>query len=88
MLGTLQAGWTVGYIVATLMVGWIIPDYEWRMLFFVAIIPSVLVIFIQKLVPEPESWQCARLQRLYGSTETTVQQPVKQSTVKEIFSDH
>ena len=39
VLGTLQAGWTVGYIVATLLAGWIIPDHGWRMLFYVAIIP-------------------------------------------------
>ncbi|NUL20709.1 MFS transporter, partial [Agrobacterium tumefaciens] len=35
VLGTLQAGWTVGYIVATLLAGWIIPDHGWRMLFYV-----------------------------------------------------
>ena len=39
---TLQAGWTVGYIVATLLAGWIIPDHGWRMLFYVAIIPVVI----------------------------------------------
>lgn len=87
VLGTLQAGWTVGYIVATVLAGWIIPEYGWRMLFFIAIIPSVLAIFIQKLVPEPESWQRTRLQRLYASAETETQQPVKKSTVKEIFAD-
>lgn len=65
VLGTLQAGWTVGYIVATVLAGWIIPEYGWRTLFFIAIIPSVMAIFIQKLVPEPESWQRARLQRLF-----------------------
>lgn len=27
VLGTLQAGWTVGYIVATVLAGWIIPEY-------------------------------------------------------------
>lgn len=47
VLVTLQAGWTVGYIVATVLAGWIIPEYGWRMLFFIAIIPSVLAIFIQ-----------------------------------------
>ncbi|WP_144576945.1 MFS transporter, partial [Siminovitchia fortis] len=51
ILGTLQAGWTVGYIVATLLAGWIIPEHGWRVLFFIAIIPSVLALFIQKLVP-------------------------------------
>ena len=33
ILGTLQAGWTVGYIVATVLAGWIIPEYGWRTLF-------------------------------------------------------
>ena len=73
VLGTLQAGWTVGYIVATVLAGWIIPEYGWRTLFFIAIIPSVMAIFIQKLVPEPESWQRARLQRLYAPAEITAQ---------------
>ncbi|MCP0916406.1 MFS transporter [Acinetobacter indicus] len=74
-------------VLGTLQAGWIIPEYGWRMLFFIAIIPSVLAIFIQKLVPEPESWQRARLQRLYGPAETQVKQPEKKSTVKEIFAD-
>ncbi len=88
ILGTLQAGWTVGYIVATLLAGWIIPEHGWRVLFFIAIIPSVLALFIQKLVPEPESWQRARLERLSASRVTVQAQPVKQqSTVKIIFAD-
>ena len=39
--------------------------------------------FIQKLVPEPESWQRARLLRLYAPAEETTKQPVKKSTVKK-----
>ena len=57
VLGTLQAGWTVGYIVATLLAGWIIPDHGWRMLFYVAIIPVVIAVLMHVLVPEPEAWQ-------------------------------
>lgn len=87
VLGTLQAGWTVGYIVATLLAGWIIPDYGWRMLFFVAIIPSVLALFIQKLVPEPESWQRARLMRLHAPEQITTTTVQKKSTLKTIFAE-
>ncbi len=63
VLGTLQAGWTVGYIVATLLAGWIIPDHGWRMLFYVAIIPVVIAVLMHVLVPEPEAWQKSRLQQ-------------------------
>ncbi|QIO09026.1 MFS transporter [Acinetobacter lanii] len=87
VLGTLQAGWTVGYIVATLLAGWIIPEHGWRMLFFVAIIPSVLALFIQKLVPEPESWQRARLMRLHAPEQFTTTTVEKKSTFKTIFAE-
>ena len=49
VLGTLQAGWTVGYIVATLLAGWIIPDHGWRMLFYVAIVPVLIAILMHLL---------------------------------------
>ena len=87
VLGTLQAGWTVGYIVATLLAGWIIPEHGWRMLFFVAIIPSVLALFIQKLVPEPESWQRARLMRLHAPEQLTTTTVEKKSTFKTILAE-
>ena len=87
VLGTLQAGWTVGYIVATVLAGWIIPDYGWRVLFFVAIIPAALALFIQKLVPEPESWQRARLMQKYAPQQSIQSEVKKKSTVKEIFAD-
>lgn len=87
VLGTLQAGWTVGYIVATVLAGWIIPDYGWRVLFFVAIIPAALAFFIQRLVPEPESWQRTRIMQKYAPQQAVQSDVKKKSTVKEIFAD-
>lgn len=81
VLGTLQAGWTVGYIVATLLAGWIIPEHGWRMLFFVAIVPVLMAVLMQILVPEPAAWQQARLQPLQNT-----EQP-KESAFKLIFQD-
>jgi len=63
VLGTLQAGWSVGYIVATLLAGWILPEHGWRWLFYVAIIPVILAVLMQRLVPEPQAWITAQAER-------------------------
>lgn len=81
VLGTLQAGWTVGYIVATLLAGWIIPDHGWRTLFFVAIVPVFMAVMMQLLVPEPAAWQQSRLQPIQSNQRT------KESAFKLIFQD-
>ena len=59
VLGTLQAGWSVGYVVATLLAGAIIPVYGWRPLFATALIPVLLALFIRRVVPEPPGWKQA-----------------------------
>lgn len=79
-LGTLQAGWTVGYIVATLLAGWLIPDHGWRALFYVAIIPILLAIGMHFLVPEPAVWQENRYKKV------EVSKP-QESTWKLVFAD-
>ncbi|APV37511.1 MFS transporter [Acinetobacter soli] len=81
VLGTLQAGWTVGYIVATLLAGWIIPDHGWRMLFYVAIVPVLLAVLMHFLVPEPQAWYHSR-NDLNGQNTNT-----QESALKRIFSD-
>ena len=57
VLGTLQAGWSVGYVVATVLAGAIVPRYGWRPLFATALIPVLLALFIRRVVPEPPGWQ-------------------------------
>lgn len=63
VLGTLQAGWSVGYVVATLLAGWILPSYGWRWLFYLAIFPVVMAVLMQFLVPEPQAWLSAKSKR-------------------------
>lgn len=81
VLGTLQAGWTVGYIVATVLAGWLIPDYGWRALFYVAAIPVIMAIMMHYLVPEPAVWQENRFRKVEANA------PKAQSTWKMIFQD-
>jgi len=67
VLGTMQAGWTVGYVVATLLAGWVIPEHGWRHLFFLALAPVVLALVVRPLVPEPPAWQAAKATAQAGS---------------------
>lgn len=82
ILGTLQAGWTVGYIVATLLAGWLIPDHGWRMLFYVAALPIGMAILMHYLVPEPAAWQENRHKKLEAEAIAK-----SESTWKMIFKD-
>ncbi len=89
VLGTLQAGWSVGYIVATLLAGWILPEHGWRWLFYVAIIPVILAVLMQRLVPEPQAWITARAERAKEKTSGTRNALKKKpdGMFKLIFSD-
>lgn len=87
VLGTLQAGWSVGYVVATLLAGWIIPAYGWRYLFFIAIIPVVMAVLMQSLVPEPPAWLAAKAKRDDDRAAGIVQTAKKESLLRIIFGN-
>jgi AAHS family cis,cis-muconate transporter-like MFS transporter len=57
ILGTVQAGWSVGYVVASFLAGSIIPSYGWRWLFLTALVPVVLAVYMRRSIPEPAGWQ-------------------------------
>lgn len=91
VLGTLQAGWSVGYLLATILAGMIIPnpDYGWRWLFYIALIPVVLAFLMQWMVPEPQSWVEANARRMQQKAEGLAGKAVKkaESAYKIIFND-
>lgn len=64
ILATLMTGYTLGSLVITGLSGWIIPEFGWRTLYFITIIPLVLGILMFFLVSEPESWKKAHAFKL------------------------
>ena len=56
-IGIMQSGWAVGYLLAALLAGWILPRWGWRALFAVGAVPALLVIWIRRNVEEPEVWR-------------------------------
>jgi MFS family permease len=55
-LGFMQSTWAIGEIIAACVVGFVLPRYGWRTVFFVGILPALLVLWIRKDVPESEVW--------------------------------
>ena len=60
VLGTLQAGWSVGYVAAALLSAYILPRFGWRPLFFCAIVPGIAAMGLKEILstssaPSPAS---------------------------------
>ena len=57
-VGTVQSGWAIGWgaaaLVYTLMFSILPVEWAWRSLFWIGILPALLVLFIRRHVPEPE----------------------------------
>jgi len=58
--GVLQGSWAVGYLLAAVAYGWVVPHYGWRALFLVAAAPALLVLPIRIWVPESEEWKARK----------------------------
>lgn len=55
--GVLQGSWAIGYLLAGLAAGWIVPHWGWRGLFLAAAAPAVLALPIRFFVPESPEWK-------------------------------
>ena len=56
VLGFLQAGWSIGYVIAALLSSFLLPKFGWRMLFSCAVPPGVIALALLWKVPDPPSW--------------------------------
>jgi MFS family permease len=56
-LGFVQSFWAVGYAAAALVSGIVLPLAGWRAVFFVGVLPALLVFWVQKRVEEPALWR-------------------------------
>jgi MFS family permease len=56
-LGLMQSSYAIGEAIAALIVLAVLPRYGWRTVFFVGVLPALLVFWIYKGVPEPDLWK-------------------------------
>jgi MFS family permease len=55
-ISIVQSSWAIGYALAALAVGIVLHYADWRMAFFVGILPALVVLWIRRGVPESEMW--------------------------------
>lgn len=56
-LGLMQSTWALGEMLAAGVTFLILPRFGWRAVFFVGVLPALIVFWIQRRVPEPEIWR-------------------------------
>jgi MFS family permease len=56
-ISIVQSSWAIGYALAALAVGIVLHYADWRMAFFVGVLPALVVLWIRRGVPESEMWQ-------------------------------
>jgi MFS family permease len=60
-LGLMQSSYAIGEAVAAAVVLVVLPHFGWRAVFFVGVLPALMVLYIRRDVPEPESWKRRKL---------------------------
>ncbi|MDP9337610.1 MAG: MFS transporter [Acidobacteriota bacterium] len=55
-LGLMQSAYAIGEAIAALVVALVLPHFGWRAVFFVGVLPALLVFWIRRRVPEPPVW--------------------------------
>jgi len=59
-IAMVQSSWAIGYALAALIAGIMLPRVGWRYVFFVGVLPALVTLWIRKDVSEPGIWQTAR----------------------------
>ena len=65
--GLLQEGYSVGYLLASIAFFLVYPNFGWRPLFIIGVLPALLVVFIRQRVPESPVWVQRNAARLAGA---------------------
>jgi AAHS family cis,cis-muconate transporter-like MFS transporter len=60
VLGALQAGWSVGYVLAAVLSTYFLGQFGWRSLFVCAVVPGIIALVLLWRVPDPPSWMATK----------------------------
>jgi MFS family permease len=55
-LGLMQSAWAIGEMIAAGVTLAVLPLFGWRAVFFVGVLPALVVLWIRKDVPESQIW--------------------------------
>ena len=55
-LGLMQSTWAIGEMIAAGVTLLVLPRFGWRAVFFVGVLPALVIFWIRRRVPEPDIW--------------------------------
>ena len=56
-ISIVQSSWAIGYALAAFVAGVVLHYADWRMVFFIGILPALMTLWIRSSVPESAMWQ-------------------------------
>lgn len=62
--GILQEGYSVGYLLAAVVLGIFFVHIGWRGMFMIGVLPALLIFYIRRSVPESPAWLAGRAQAI------------------------
>ncbi len=64
-LAFVQSSWAIGYGLAVIVDFFVrgVLGFDWRVVFFVGVVPALFALWVRRNVEEPELWQQARRER-------------------------
>lgn len=84
-ISIVQSSWAIGYALAALVAGIVLHFANWRMVFFVGIVPALVTLWIQNRVPESEMWIEHRRLAIESARVAEAQQQYEQHSFARIF---
>src|SRR3954469_16766114 len=56
-LSIVQSSWAIGFAIAAFVVWAVLLRFQWRFVFFVGVLPALVILWIRRDVPESKMWQ-------------------------------
>ena len=85
-LSIVQSSWAIGYALAALVAGIVLQLSNWRAVFFVGVLPALIIFWILKKVPESEMWEQQHGASLAAATARAGHPPAPEDSFFHLFS--
>jgi len=69
MSGLLQGSWGLGYVLACVAYAALVDRIGWRGLFWIGVLPALLIVYVRRFVKEPEVWIESRRRQIEAKRE-------------------
>jgi MFS family permease len=56
-IGLMQSAWAIGYMLAAILSAAVLPNWGWRLLFLLGLLPAIATIWMRRGIEEPPRWQ-------------------------------